>query len=66
MMLVFERQFPGQGLLVVIDELLEFLHSRSDQALIFDLNFLRRMKDRFEQLLITRQDIKYVVSQQFC
>ncbi|WP_069472954.1 DUF6079 family protein, partial [Candidatus Marithrix sp. Canyon 246] len=94
----FERQFPGQGLLVVVDELLEFLRSRSDQALIFDLNFLRevgevckhsrfrfiagvqeaifdnprfefvanalrRVKDRFEQLLITRQDIKYVVSQ---
>jgi predicted ATPase len=98
MMLVFERQFPGQGLLVVVDELLEYLRSRSDQALIFDLNFLRevgevcknsrfrfiagvqeaifdnprfefvanalrRVKDRFEQLLITRQDIKYVVSQ---
>jgi predicted ATPase len=98
MMLVFERRFPGQGLLVVVDELLEFLRSRSDQALIFDLNFLRevgevcknsrfrfiagvqeaifdnprfefvanalrRVKDRFEQLLITRQDIKYVVSQ---
>jgi hypothetical protein len=32
----------------------------------FVANALRRVKDRFEQLLITRQDIKYVVSQRFC
>jgi hypothetical protein len=80
MMLVFERQFPGQGLLVVVDNFLRevgevcknsrFRFIAGVQEAIFDnprfefvANALRRVKDRFEQLLITRQDIKYVVSQ---
>lgn len=98
MMAAFEDRYPGQGLLLVIDELLEYLRARSDQQLILDLSFLRelgevckdirfrflaglqetifdnqrfefvanalrRVKDRFEQILITRQDIKFVVAE---
>jgi predicted ATPase len=98
MMALFHTQFPEQGLLFVVDELLDYLRSRKDQALILDLGFLRelgqvckdlrfriiaglqetlfdnprfafeadairRVKDRFEQILIARRDIKYVVSE---
>jgi len=98
MMAAFEAQCPGQGLLLVVDELLEFLSGRKDRELILDLSFLReigevcqdlrfrfiagvqetifdnprfkfaanelrRVKDRFEQVLITRKDIKFVVSE---
>ncbi len=97
MMAAFQARYPGQGLLLVVDELLEYLRTRTDQALILDLSFLReigevckdlpfrfiaglqetifdnqrfefvanalrRVKDRFEQILITRQDIKFVVA----
>jgi len=97
MMAAFQARYPGQGLLLVVDELLEYLRARTDQALILDLSFLReigevckdlpfrfiaglqetifdnqrfefvanalrRVKDRFEQILITRQDIKFVVA----
>ncbi len=93
----FEEKHPGQGLLLVLDELLDFLRTRQDQALILDLNFLReigevckttrfrflsgvqeslfdnarfqfvaetlrRVKDRFEQVRIAREDVAYVVS----
>lgn len=98
MMVLFHTQFPDQGLLFVVDELLDYLRSRKDQALILDLGFLRelgeickdlrfriiaglqetlfdnprfvyvadairRVKDRFEQILIARRDIKYVVAE---
>ncbi|BAY20684.1 hypothetical protein NIES2100_04270 [Calothrix sp. NIES-2100] len=98
MMALFYTQFPDQGLLFVVDELLDYLRSRKDQALILDLGFLRelgeickdlrfrliaglqetlfdnprfafeadairRVKDRFEQILIARRDIKYVVAE---
>ncbi|MCK5524979.1 MAG: hypothetical protein KAI83_17770 [Thiomargarita sp.] len=98
MMSAFKRRYPEKGLLLVVDELLEFLSSRKDRELILDLSFLReigemcqnnrfrfiagvqesifstprfkfaanelrRVKDRFEQLLITRSDIKFVVSE---
>ena len=98
MMAAFHQLFPSHGLLVVVDELLDYLRSRKDQALILDLNFLReigevckglkfrfiagvqeaifdstrfafvsesirRVKDRFEQVMIARNDIKYVVSE---
>jgi hypothetical protein len=98
MMAAFEAAYPKHGLLLVVDELLEFLSSRKDRALILDLSFLReigeicqdsrfrfiaglqetvfenprfkfaanelrRVKDRFEQVLITRKDIKFVVSE---
>ncbi len=98
MMAAFEKQYPGQGLLLVVDELLDFLRTRADQALILDLSFLReigevcrelrfrfiagvqealfdnerfsfvadtlrRVKDRFEQVLIVRSDVEYVVAE---
>nr|MBA3921240.1 ATP-binding protein [Nostocaceae cyanobacterium] len=98
MMVAFHQQFPDLGLLFVVDELLDYLRSRKDQALILDLSFLRelgeickdlkfrfiaglqetlfdnsrfafeadairRVKDRFEQILIARRDIKYVVAE---
>ncbi len=98
MMAAFQVRYPDHGLLVVVDELLDYLRSRGDQQLILDLNFLRevgevckdlkfrfmagvqeaifdsarfafvsesvrRVKDRFEQALIARNDVKFVVSQ---
>ena len=98
MMSAFHAEFPDHGLLIVVDELLDYLRTRRDQELILDLNFLReigeicgllrlrfiagvqeaifdsprfafvsdairRVKDRFEQVLIARSDIKYVVAE---
>jgi len=98
MMALFQQVYPDHGLLLVVDELLDFLRTRSDQALILDLNFLReigesardlrfrfvagvqeaifdnprfqfaadsvrRVKDRFQQVIIARRDVKYVVAQ---
>ncbi len=98
MMAAFHRAYPDHGLLLVVDELLDYLRSRKDQELILDLNFLReigevckdlrlrfiagvqeaifdsprfafvadsirRVKDRFEQVLIARRDVKFVVAQ---
>lgn len=98
MMDAFERKFPGQGLLVVVDEMLDYLRSRRDTELVHDLSFmreigeiakntrfrfiggvqeaifdsarfastadsLRRVKDRFQQVLIDRQDIGFVVAE---
>ena len=98
MMALFQQAYPDHGLLLVVDELLDFLRTRPDQALILDLNFLReigesardlrfrfiagvqeaifdnprfqfaadsvrRVKDRFQQVIIARRDVKYVVSQ---
>lgn len=98
MMTKFGEVFPEHGLLLVVDELLDYLRTRKDQELILDLNFLRevgevckdlrfrfmagvqeaifdsprfafvadsirRVKDRFEQILIARSDVKFVVSE---
>jgi len=98
MMAAFHMKYPDQGLLLVVDELLDYLRSRKDQELILDLNFLRevgevskdlrfrfiagvqeaifdsprfsfvadsirRVKDRFEQILIARKDVKFVVAE---
>jgi hypothetical protein len=98
MMGAFEANFPGQGLLLVVDELLDYLRTRKDQELVLDLGFLRevgevckntrfrfmagvqeslfdsprfsfvaesvrRVKDRFEQIRIAREDVAYVVAQ---
>ena len=98
MMSAFHHRYPDDGLLVVVDELLDYLRTRKDQELILDLNFLReigevcrdlrlrliagvqeaifdsprfqfvadslrRVKDRFEQILIARKDVKFVVRQ---
>ncbi len=43
MMAAFHNKFPDQGLLLVIDELLDYLRSRRDQDLVLDLNFLREI-----------------------
>jgi hypothetical protein len=98
MMAKFGDKFPEHGLLLVVDELLDYLRTRKDQELILDLNFLReigevckdlrfrfmagvqeaifdsprfafvaesirRVKDRFEQILIARNDVKFVVAE---
>ena len=98
MMTAFHQEYPDHGLLLVVDELLDYLRSRKDHELILDLNFLReigevckdlhfrfiagvqeaifdsprfsfvadsirRVKDRFEQILIARKDVKFVVAE---
>jgi hypothetical protein len=98
MMEKFAQVYPEQGLLLVVDELLDYLRSRKEYELILDLNFLReigeickdlrfrflagvqeaifdshrfafvadsirRVKDRFEQVLIARNDVKFVVAE---
>jgi predicted ATPase len=98
LMAAFHEKFPNKGLLILVDELLDFLRSRKDQELILDLNFLReigevckdlrfrfmagvqeaifdsprfsfvadsirRVKHRFEQVLIAREDVKFVVAE---
>lgn len=91
-----QERYPAKGLLVVVDELLDFLESRKDQQLRLDLAFMRelgevcaqtafrfvagiqeslfdaprfqfvadavrRVKDRFEQVRIAREDLAFVV-----
>src|SRR5699024_9205203 len=98
MMDLFHEQYPDQGLLLVIDELLDYLRSRNEQELTLDLGFLRevgevcsnsrfrfisgvqemlfdnphfqfvadslrRVKERFKESRIIREDIAYVVSE---
>ena len=98
MMAAFHQEFPDHGLLLVVDELLDYLRSRKDQELILDLNFLReigevcrdlrfrfmagvqeaifdsprfsfvadsvrRVQDRFQQVLIAHNDVKFVVAE---
>src|SRR5690606_12735114 len=97
MMGAFQQKYPDQGLLLVVDELLDYLRGRRDQELVLDLGFLRevgevckitrfrfmagvqeslfdnprfqfvaeslrRVKDRFEQVRIAREDVAYVVA----
>ncbi|MHB8806016.1 MAG: DUF6079 family protein [Anaerolineaceae bacterium] len=94
----FQEKYPSMGILLVVDELLDYLRTREQRALILDLGFLRelgevaascpfrfmgglqetlfenprfsfvaeqlrRVKDRFEQIDIAREDITFVVSQ---
>lgn len=98
MMEAFNARFPDQGLLVVMDEMLDYLRGRREQELVLDLNFmrelgevcrlsrlrfiggvqealfdnprfqfvaetLRRVRDRFEQLRLTRTDVAFVVAE---
>jgi len=98
MMAQFNEKYPTHGLLLVVDELLDYLRSRNSQEVILDLGFLRemgevcklirfrliaglqeslfdnpkfqfiaeslrRVKDRFEQARIVRQDVAFVVSE---
>ena len=43
MMDAFHKKFSNHGLLMVVDELLDYLRSRHDQPLILDLGFLREL-----------------------
>ena len=43
MMAAFHARYADQGLLLVVDELLDYLRSRKDQELVLDLNFLREV-----------------------
>lgn len=43
MMEAFAYRYPDEGLLLVVDELLDYLRTRKDQELILDLNFLREI-----------------------
>lgn len=98
MMAAFAEVHPDQGVLLVVDEFLEFLRSRKDHDLVLDLSFLReigevtkhlrfrfvagvqeaifdssrfqhvsdslrRVKDRFTQVLLARQDVSFVVAE---
>ena len=97
MMAAFGEKFPDQGVLLVVDEFLEYLQSRRDHELVQDLAILRqigevtkhlkfrfvagvqeaifdsvrfqhvadsmrRVNERFTQILIDRQDVSFVVS----
>ena len=97
MMAAFGEKFPNQGVLLVVDEFLEYLQSRRDHELARDLAILRqigevtkhlkfrfvagvqeaifdsvrfqhvadsmrRVNERFTQILIDRQDVSFVVS----
>lgn len=98
MMAAFEDVHPNHGVLLVVDEFLEYLRSRKDHDLVLDLSFLReigevtkhlrfrfvagiqeaifdssrfqhvadslrRVKDRFTQVLLARQDVSFVVAE---
>jgi hypothetical protein len=98
MMLVFAEVHPNHGVLLVVDEFLDYLRSRKDHDLVLDLSFLReigevtkhlrfrfvagvqeaifdsarfehvsdslrRVKDRFTQILLARQDVSFVVAE---
>jgi hypothetical protein len=43
MMAAFHEKYPYHGLLLVVDELLDYLRSRKEQALVLDLGFLREV-----------------------
>ena len=43
MMTAFHGRHPEQGLLLVVDELLDYLRTRNDQQLVGDLTFLREV-----------------------
>ena len=43
MMAQFSEKYPNHGLLLVVDELLDYLRSRKQHDLILDLGFLREM-----------------------
>ena len=98
MMAAFAEVHPNKGVLLVVDEFLEYLRSRKDHDLVLDLSFLReigevtkhlrfrfvagvqeaifdssrfqhvadslrRVKDRFSQVLLARQDVSFVVAE---
>jgi hypothetical protein len=48
MMAKFSHVFPGQGLLIALDELLDFLRAKNEKEMIMDLNFLREVGETCE------------------
>lgn len=98
MMAAFTEVYPNHGVLLVVDEFLDYLRSRKDLDLVSDLSFLReigevtkhlrfrfvagvqeaifdssrfqhvadslrRVKDRFAQVILARQDVSFVVAE---
>lgn len=98
MMAKFTERFPDQGVLLVVDEFLDYLRSRNEHELVHDLMFLRelgevarhlrfrflagvqeslfdsgrfefvadslrRVKDRFTDFRLVKQDVSYVVAE---
>jgi hypothetical protein len=43
MMAAFGEMYPDHGLLLVVDEMLDYLRSRRDQQLVLDLGFMREV-----------------------
>jgi predicted ATPase len=43
LMSAFQKKYPDKGLLLVVDELLDYLRTRKDTELVLDLNFLREI-----------------------
>ena len=50
MMVAFHKKFDKHGLLLVVDELLDYLRSRDDKQLILDLGFLREVGEVVKEL----------------
>src|SRR5690554_3294070 len=50
MMAAFHEAYPDQGLLLVVDELLEYLQSRKGHELVLDLAFMRQIGEITKQL----------------
>ena len=98
MMAAFDEVHPNHGVLLVVDEFLDYLRSRKDHDLVLDLSFLReigevtkhlrfrfvggvqeavfdssrfqhvadslrRVNERFTQILLARQDVSFVVAE---
>ncbi|NLI08750.1 MAG: hypothetical protein GX457_16925 [Thermotogaceae bacterium] len=50
MMRLFEKRYPDKGLLIVLDELLDYLRARDEKEIILDLNFLREIGESCESM----------------
>jgi energy-coupling factor transporter ATP-binding protein EcfA2 len=50
MMAQFNEKYPDYGLLLVVDELLDYLRSRNSQEVILDLGFLREIGEVCKRL----------------
>jgi predicted ATPase len=53
MMSAFHQVYPDLGLLLVVDELLDYLRTRKDQELVLDLNFLRERSGRYARTCVS-------------
>jgi len=98
MMRIFASKYPDKGYLIVVDEFLDYLKGKNEQAIILDLGFMRelgelakesrlrvifgvqemlfdnpsfafvsqtinKIRDRFEQVVIRKEDTAFVVSE---